>query len=273
MARPSDKELFVRKLSSMSGRAANGQLRQALGWDEQKYWRILQELYDEGLVERGRGRGGTVLLVAADAEGTSSENVAAVAPAAEAPVATIVAAEPPFVAELDLYKPVLQQLQKHWTLRRQLDSCHGEVTAQQGRRDTGGSWSRPDLCVIGSPKFEHYPDKVFELHTFEVKAANDVTIKGVLEALAHREAATRAYVLYHTAGKDFSSYPESTRIEELASRHGVGVLAAHTIDDFDTWEEVVSAQRAVSDPEAVNTFIGRSLSDDAKKKIRQWFSW
>jgi hypothetical protein len=274
MARISDKEIFLRRLEASGGRAANGQLRQTLGWDEDKYWRALRGLYEDGRIERGRERGGTVLLVAPDGAGTSSEDVAVEAEGIAEPEKPIVATpEPGFVAELQLYEPVLKQLQKRWARERDLDECHCEVTALQGRRDTGGSWSRPDLCIMGSRTFEYYPARAFELHTFEVKAANDVTIKGVLEALAHREAATRAYVLYHTAGKDFLSYPESARIEELAGRHGIGVIAAHTIDDFDSWEERVSAPRSLADPEAMNTFIGRSLSEEGKRKIRRWFTW
>ena len=276
MARISDKEIFLRRLESCGGRAANGQFRHNLGWDEDKYWRILRSLFDEGRIERGRGRGGTVLLVASEAAGTSSEAVAVegdLSVDVERPTTDGGTADSEITAEIRLYGPVLNQLSKRWARERDLDECHCEITALQGRRETGGSWSRPDLCVIGSRTFEHYPARVFELHSFEVKAANDVTIKGVLEALAHREAATRAYVLYHTAGKDFDSYPESSRIDELASRYGVGVYAAHTIDDFDSWEEVVSAQRSFADPESINTLIGRSLSDEAKRKIRRWFQW
>lgn len=274
MPRPSDKTLFLRELSDLGGRATNGQLRERLGWSETKYWRVHQELFDEGSVEKGRGRGGTVLLVAIDAEGTSSEDVAAVEQAGAASAEPIIVVDQtPMPSEIDLYEPVLRQLERHWTRQRQLDECHCEITAFQGRRETGGSWSRPDICVIGSRNFEHYPSRSFEMHTFEVKPANGVTIKGVLEALAHRESATRSYVLYHTAGRDFGSYPESARIEELAGRHGVGVIAANIVDDFESWEEVVTAQRALSDPEAINTLVGRSLSDRAKRKIRQWFSW
>ncbi len=50
----------------------------------------------------------------------------------------------------------------------------------QGRRETGGSWSRPDLALIGYRKYEFLPERVFELFSFEVKPANDVSIKGVM---------------------------------------------------------------------------------------------
>lgn len=271
MARPTDRSIFLEAVAASGGRVPNRTLQSSLSWSEDKYWRVHQQLFEEGLIEKGRGRGGTVLLVAQADAGVSAQE-AAVAQAGEL-ATNLTLVETVRIPETDLYEPVRRQLQKKWALRRQLDECHCEVTAMQGRRETGGSWSRPDLCVIGSRKFEFFPDRVFELHTFEVKPSDDVTIKGVLEALAHREAATRSYALYHTAGAEFDSYPESARIQELASRHGIGVIAAVDIEDIDGWEELVPAQRANSDPEAVNTFIGRSLSEEAKRKIRRWFSW
>ena len=141
----------------------------------------------------------------------------------------------------------------------------------QGRRETGGSWSRPDLALIGYRKYEFLPEKVFELFSFEVNPANDVSIRGVMEALAHREAATRSFVIYHTGGDDFDAFAEAERIEDLAARHGVGVYAARDINDFNQWKEIVPAQRGTPDPEAVDKFIRRTLSDDAKTKLRKWF--
>jgi hypothetical protein len=136
------------------------------------------------------------------------------------------------------------QLEQNWGTRKQLDSCHCEITALQGRRDTGGSWSRPDLVVTAYRKYEFLPEKVFELFSFEVKPSTDVSIKGVMEALAHREAATRSFVIYHTASQDFRAFPEADRIEQLAARHGVGVYVALDINDFNQWAEIVPAQRA-----------------------------
>jgi hypothetical protein len=273
MARPTNESIFLRALVEAGGSVSNPTLRAELDWSEDKYWRVHQSLWEKGQIEKGRGRGGTVLLVAPDNEGASAETVAEFSVEAIDNDIEEVATQIPPASEVDLYKPIFEQLAKRWAREQQLDECYCEIVAHQGRRETGGSWSRPDLCIVGSRKFEYYPARVFELHTFEVKASTDVTIKGVLEALAHREAATRSYVLYHTGDKAFSSYPESSRIEELAGRHGVGVIAANDVGDFDSWEIVVSAQRSLSDPEVMNTFIGRSLSKAAQKKISGWFSW
>jgi hypothetical protein len=277
MPRPTDRELFLRELRAVKGRATNGQLQAALGWSKEKYWTIHRALYDYGEIERGRGYGGIVVLAGFDPENPDPreealrENLNKLKPTTKVLNDTSIAAALTAARELELYKPVSRELERNWAQYRNLDNCHCEITALQGRRETGGSWSRPDLALIGYRKYEFLPEKVFELYTFEVKAANDVSIKGVMEALAHREAATRSYVIYHTAGKDFEDLPEAKRIEELAAKHGIGVFAAKDVEDFNQWAEIVSARRSNPDPEAVDTFIKRTLSETAKTQIRKWF--
>lgn len=275
MARRSDKDVFLGALRDQGSRTGNTTLQRELGWEETKYWKIHEQLFKEGQIEKGKGYGGSVILTQQDARPAT----AAAEPRDGLPPTTIDAipravAEAlveEYTSELQLYPAVKKQLEAHWTLRRQLNDCHCEITALQGRRDTGGSWSRPDLAIIAFRKYEFLPERIFELFSFEVKSATDVSIKGVMEALAHREAATRSFVIYHTAGRDFSAFPEAERIEELAARHGVGVYAARDVNDFNQWAEIVTAPRASPDPEAVDTFIRRTLSDEAKTKLRKWF--
>lgn len=224
-------------------------------------------LYESGAIEKGRGYGGTVILAEEPQEKIHEEPLVEVA--ILAPVVVEEAPAPP--QERDLYAPVMKQLDSHWAKQRELDQWHCEMTALQGRRDTGGSWSRPDLVLVGYRKYEFLPERVFELMSFEVKPSYDVSIEGVMEALAHREAATRSFVLYHTDGQEFNSFPEYTRIQDLASKHGVGVIAAREADNFDQWAEIVPAQRATPDPESMDTFIKRTLSDGGKSKMRRWF--
>lgn len=60
------REMFIDKLKEVSGGeqklVANGDVRLALGWDEERYSRIKSQLVDEGLILVGRGRGGKVGL-------------------------------------------------------------------------------------------------------------------------------------------------------------------------------------------------------------------
>jgi len=278
VARPTNTSIFLRNLREAGGRLSNAALLQLLDWSEEKYWTIHQELHDAGLIAKGRGKGGTVILVvpessedvAQSAAALSKPNVEAVAE--ELAKATDEAAERIEIREMDLYAPAVTVLKKHWTQEKQL--LHGifEITAQMGRKDTGGSWSRPDIVGVGFRKFEYLPDRLLEVYTFELKAEYDISIKGVLEALAHRERATRSYTVYHTGGRAWDDFPEAQRIEQLAARHGVGVIVAADIEDYgDGWEERVTASRSGSDPEEIDRFLKLTLSEEAKSHIRKWY--
>ncbi len=270
MGRPKDKDLFIRGLVDCGGRASNASLQSKLGWTDNRYWKVHSALYGQGAIEKGRGYSGTVILVPAKPE--EAPSVKASVEADELAVQSPVQAEAAEtdLQEADLYRPARAQIAEHWHTTRNLDQTHVENIALQGRRETGGSWSRPDLALVALKTFEYLPDRIFEIHTFEIKPSYDVTVKGVLEALAHREFATRSYVIYHTAGRELTDYPEYSRIEALAVRYGIGVYAAKVIGDFNKWAEIVSAERARPDPEEVEVFIKRSLSEDTKVRIRKW---
>lgn len=185
MARPTNASIFLRKVREAGGRIGNGALSRALGWPEERYWAVHQELIDTGLIERGRGQGGTVILVVPESVEQAEQSAAALPKAESVAVkeelvqasadAALEREEEPEVREIDLYKPALEQLRKNWTQRKQL--LHGiyEITAAQGRRDTGGSWSRPDIVAVGLRKFEYIPDRVLEVYSFEIKAEYDVS--------------------------------------------------------------------------------------------------
>lgn len=266
MARIPDVDKFLNRVQAEGGRITNKNLQEALGWNDDKYWRIHQQLFEAGSIEKGRGYSGMVILVSEE-DPIAAADVAA----AEAIDPVLALTDTVAVREAALYAPALDQLHENWRNQRQLDQCHCEITALQGRRDTGGSWSRPDLTVVGYKKYEFLPDKLLEVFSFEVKASYDVSIKGVLEALAHKESATRSYVIYHTDGRDLDQFPEALRIEELAVRHGIGVYAAKDINDFKSWVEVTAAPRATPDPDTLDTFLKRSLSEEAKTLLRKWF--
>jgi hypothetical protein len=65
MARPSidtDKRTLLKAIPRKEY-AANGAIRNDLGWSDARYWRAHSELFGEGKIAKGRGRGGTVARV------------------------------------------------------------------------------------------------------------------------------------------------------------------------------------------------------------------
>jgi hypothetical protein len=148
-----------------------------------------------------------------------------------------------------------------------------EVTARQGKRETGGKWTRPDLTVATMMTLLYVPGKQFDVITFEVKPSDALDVTAVYEALAHRRAATRAYVWLHIP---IEVAPSPSIQETLAAviaeakRHGIGVIVGTDPADYDTWEEHVEAGRFEPDPEKLNQFITVQFSAGNKEELAKW---
>ena len=63
MVREALRERFLETLKESGGSAGNTRLRSELGWQEDTYWAVHAALVEDGVVELGRGRGGSVSLV------------------------------------------------------------------------------------------------------------------------------------------------------------------------------------------------------------------
>jgi hypothetical protein len=251
-------DLMVTKLREFGGFSGNMSLQRELQWDESLYWPVRNRLYDRGLVTLGRGRGGSVTLV-------ERATTKPVGEAAQPPTPT------PLAAESALYEPIAAVLRRDWIKDYRLRQSLVEITAAQGRRHTGGTWTRPDLVVAGLRIFPHLPGKYFDLFTFEVKPYWAIDVTAVYEALAHRRAATQSYVWFHVPtdkAAELTNLVEAVVSE--AKRFGIGLVVATDPGSYETWDFRVEATRAEPDPEVLNDFISVQLSPSAKDEIVAW---
>jgi len=174
-------------------------------------------------------------------------------------------------SESSLYDPVAKVLGEVWSKDYRLDDFVLEVTAMQGRRDTGGTWSRPDIVVASVSNYPFVPGKHLDITTFEIKPTTAADVTAVYEALAHLRAATRAFVLLHVPAEQEATLQQ--RIEDVyeeASRHGVGLIVAEKPGDYGTWDFRVEAVRRDTDPMKLNDFIATQLSQESKSKLQKW---
>jgi len=163
----------------------NTTLIKLLGWPEDQYWSTREGLIDEGVLERGRGKGGSVRLVLA-----SSAAGLELGPQA-APPETL--ADDPALAyekEAKLYPPMREVIASGKV--RPAKPLAVEITAMQGRRATGGRWSRPDIVAVEVKTYQYVPGKFIEVTTFEVKPLDYIDVSAVYEALSHLRAATHS---------------------------------------------------------------------------------
>ena len=238
----------------LQGLVGNGSLRRKLGWDDDRYWYIRNLLVQSGLLRTGRGKGGSVQRVIA-VEGT------------EAPgqVATV------DLAEKDLYEPIIKTLRSDWIPDHQIQDFVIYQTAHQGRRDTGGKWTRPDITLASSNTYTYVPGRPVEIRTFEIKAHDGLDVTAVYEALAHRRAAHYAYVFVHVP--DARRIELESVLERLvgdAQEHGIGFVVIGDVANYDTWDIEVDARRSNPNPADLDAFIRTQTSNEFKEKVLGW---
>lgn len=231
-------------------------------WTENLYWAIRNRLIERGQLERGKGKGGSVRRVTTDVAVLD-------APDAAQPIARQIP------AERDLYEPMAKVIRENWSTDSGLDAVIVEITAQGGRRPDG-KWSRPDVTLASYKTYPYVPGRHFDLISFEIKPSDGLDVTVVYEALAHRRAATRAYALLHIPNDipDRQKAALEEIVDEIcleAKRVGVGVIVAERPDDYQTWEELVEAARFEPEPQRLNDFLAKQVSQGFREQIVKWF--
>lgn len=253
---------LLAKVPNDGSRIGNTSLKRGLKWDDDQYWRVRNRLVDRGELATGRGRGGSVrrtALVVADA----GEVVQELGEARDAEVEEA-------IRESDLYAPLRDTINRDWVQDKRYENWMTEITAQQGKRATGGKWSRPDITVATMSTFPYVPGRHFDVITFEVKPLGAIDVTAVYEALGHLRASTQAYVLLHV---DADEEPGDVLgdVTAEAKRHGVGVITFTDASDYDTWDELVEPVRADPDPRRLNDFLAKQMPQEHRERLIKWF--
>lgn len=257
---------LLARLDERSGTAGNITLIRLLRWaDDDLYWSVRDRLVDAGVLELGRGRGGSVHRVLVQTPTTVAGEVL------PSPTSAI-SEEESATCEEDLYPLIAKVLKESWVKDNRFRQSIVEITARQGKKETGGKWSRPDITVVSMTTYLYVPGKHFDVATFEVKPSNGFDVTAVYEALAHRRAATRAYVIVHVPeGTRDATRPTLDQLCDEAKRYGVGVITIENPVDYASWDEPVEAVRIDPAPDRLSDFLSVQLSGGAKDEIVQWF--
>lgn len=265
-----DLQAFMKRLAEppFLGKAGNKSLRTALGWTSlsDRYWKAHGRALDQGLVVSGRGKGGSVQIVEVPKEAPLIQSGDPV---------EVELAEKAAQKEIDLYEPIRKVINDSWVKAENYDDYVVSITALRGRAYTGGKWTRPDISLLAVKAYPYLPQRYFDIVTFEVKPAGQTTVEGIFEALSHQQFATRAYTIFHVpdlkTGELFQDkYPDSLRILSTARKHGIGVILATDIADWEGWDEILTAERVNPDPEQANRFIATGFSQDIRDQIIKW---
>ena len=248
------------------------------------YYKAEQDLVDDKIIERRRGRKGGRYLVQQDDSQSQTDP--------EPSDSTAEESSPD--RENYHYKPVIKQIQQHWTDERDVKHVYVALTAHPGSVPTGGRWSRPDitLCTVSEWIFSSRPEG--EVTTIEVKVFNDqLDIVGVHEALAHKSRSHYSYLMivkFRTEKldseqeEDFDKIRENyDRIRVAAASHGIGIITVPDSNDWSTWKFPLEPTRSDADRQEINEFLLNQFPEDERNlftnKIRQidggqaWKHW
>jgi hypothetical protein len=251
---------LLSKLPSDGASIGNAALRNQLGWELEQYLKIREELIEAGLAEPWRGRGGSLRRSALAIQDGGAQ------PPDDKDEAE--AAKRKKVLEAKLYPGFMTSL-RVWAKEQGWTDHVVQELANQGRRDTGGVWTRPDFLVVGYRKFEYTPGTVRDVETFEVKTSS-CGISAVFETASHSRVATKSYLAIHRT-KDGPSDDMLDRIESECVRFGLGLILFEKPDDYATWDFRVEPNREEPDPFSLEEFIQTQLSDVEKARIRKWW--
>lgn len=251
-----DKRVLLSQVPNDGTAIGNVRLRSLLGWPDDHYWAVRNMLVDDGTLMLGKGKGGSVALATTDDDASLSE------PALSTSLTEV-------VRELDLYDPLRGAISRDWPKVRNIRPLAVEVTALQGRRSTGGRWSRPDLLMVEVRKYRNVPGKFLNVTTFEVKTADAIDVSAVYEALSHRRSATHAYTLFHLPPELRARISEDQLkdIEGVARSHGIGMIVAPDENDATEWEYLEDPIRHEPDPDLLDDFLDKQLSPEAKGRL------
>lgn len=241
MANISDKDKFIQGLTSLGGSAGNKALREQLGWPEEKYWKIRENLIEEDIVTIGSGKGGSVKLTSKSA----------------------------FAAEKDLYAPLRETISKNWRTDWPVDELLIEVTASQGKKQLG-KWSQPDLCVVTKKTYKYLSQKHIDIWTFEVKPRGEMSVTHVLEAVAHSRFAHRSYILFHIEDIACLGSGDFAHCLDEVDRHSIGLATFQDPKDYKSIVWHREANRREPNPEYLEEFIDQQLPEHMKSHILKW---
>jgi len=236
----------------------NKWLRERLGWEPERYFEIRNQLVEREALATGRGRGGSVYRLTP-------------IPVSKAAEETAKPAGPQYRRESDLYNPIEKALRDGWSKTLPHSRFLVQITGRQGRKSTGGMWTRPDITVVMVDTYAYVPGKFIEVITYEIKAAEYWNVSGVFEAASHSRFATQTYLLIH-APEGLGSVPEEQRVrlQEECARFGIGLGFCQDPVSYDTYDFVVEPERRQPDPAEMNRFITQQLTEANKNLIAGW---
>ncbi len=231
----------------------NKTLMNTLKLDYDDFFEVRDYLFNKGLVSKAMGKGGATVLVQQSIEKTDIEMEKEIETAKK--------------SEQALYEPLKKTLKEYWAKDNGFEeNLVIEVTANQGRRQTGGKWSRPDIVIVAKKTYVYLKSTTLDVISFEIKPKGFLEDKtGVFETASHSLFANKSYLLLH-CNKDQNA-DDVEDVAVLCKQFGIGLILFSNAGDYSTFNTIVEPERKSPDYGKIDEFIKIQLSELAKEKI------
>jgi len=219
----------------------------ALSDDE--FWKIRNDLIAAGKLSKGKGKGGSVYLLEVAQPEIGKEEKKKVR-----------------FKENDLYEPFMKVIKEFWVKDNDIEDYLIAKTASQGKKKTGGRWTRPDVTLISIKNYQYIREKIMDVITFEVKPEDNYGVESVFETASQSVFAHRSYLCIHVS----SGKPETEEFDKIIRQcelFGVGLIVFEMPSDWETYETVVDPKRREPDPYEVNSFIKQQIPEKLKEEL------
>lgn len=234
-------------------------LMQKLGIDPEdsdRFYQIRDYLIDQGFVCKVKGPGELSKLVSQSANGEDNNDF-----------------KIPYGKEKQLYDPLVKTLREEWAPKH-LGSSYYLVlkTADMGRKDTGGQWSRPDITIVTKKTWGYLKHSQMEVTTFEVKPTGYLdNITGVYEAASHAMFAHYSYLMLQ-----YEKRPEIHKVEpisKLCKRFGIGLILFSDPKDYSTFIIEQTPDKKAPNYDEIESFLTILHNTSVKPEIEKIKDW
>ena len=229
------------KIPTNGKKIGNSRLCSTLRWEKDRYWKIRNTLIAYGLLETGKGKGGSVGRILPPEQDTEDGG-----------------------KEQDIY-PLVKETLFEWAKDQGYTETRDTLIAKTAHYKKGGHWKHPDFVVAGFRVFPYVYGNHIDLFSFEVKRGW-ADAASVYEAVSHRRFVNYAYLLI----AEPNEYVDNTMLQNIAQEQGIGLIVAEDPKKYETWEELVSPQH--NDPASpdLNSFIAECVPWPFREKWCRW---
>ena len=218
---------------------------------EDEFWRVRNSLIESGKLSKGKGKGGSVyrteIIKADDSKLDSTPKKKR-------------------IKENELYAPFIKVVKDYRVKEYDIDDYLIDNTSSQGKKRTGGKWTRPDVSLISIKSYQYIYGKIMEVITFEIKPEDSYGVESVFETASQSVFAHKSFLCIHlTQGKPETE--DFDRIIRQCELFGVGLIVFEKPEDWETYEVVVDPKRKDPDPNEVNLFIKQQMSESTRESL------